>query len=44
VNERNNPTRLFLRIFSRGDDSGSAAALGQIGVKSDFRSLRINQR
>ena len=32
------PLVFFLRVFSRGDDSGSAAALEQIGVKSLIHS------
>ena len=34
MNERGNPTLFFSRVFPRVYDSGSAAALGQIGVKS----------
>jgi hypothetical protein len=39
VNERRNPTRLRFTVFSRGDDSGSAAALEQIGVKTPWHKL-----
>ena len=39
MKERENPTRLLFTGFSRGDGSGSAAALGQIGVKSRLHSL-----